>query len=230
MRTVAWIADFDEMNGAREEMMTRMTQAAAWAGIVIAGLTGCGEGEKAAPAPAAPVIPLTIGGSVTGLSGSGLVIQLNGANDLPVSANGRFSFPKALTKGSSYSVTVKASPFSPVKQSCSVSQGSGGVANTPINNVSVSCTTDSYAIGGTVSGLSGKGLVLQLNGTTDLAVAGNGKFIFPGTRLPDGSDYNVAIKATPAKLACTIKPVSAAFDKDTLNIVSVTCSKKRRHR
>jgi hypothetical protein len=211
--------------------MTRMTQAVAVAiGIISAGLTGCGESEKAPPAPAAPVIPVTVGGTVSGLSGSGLVLQLNGANDLPVSANGNFKFPKTLAKGSSYSVSVKASPFAPVKQSCSVSQGSGIIANAPIHNVSVSCSTDSYAIGGTVAGLSGKGLVLQLNGTTDLAIAGNGKFIFPGIRLPDGSDYNVAIKTTPAKQACTIKPVSAAFDRDTLNIVSVTCAKKRRHK
>ena len=210
--------------------MTRFTRTvvAAWIGVVIAGLAGCSGSEKAAPAPApaAPAAPLTVGGSVTGLSGNGLVIQLNGANDLAVSASGRFYFPKALTKGSAYSVTVKASPFSPVKQSCAVDQGSGSIANVPINNVSVNCTTDSYAIGGTVSGLSGKGLVLQLNGTTDLPITGNGKFIFPGIRLPDGSDYNVAIKTTPARRACTIKPVSAAFDKDTLNIVSVTCSRK----
>jgi hypothetical protein len=212
--------------------MTRFTQTvmAAWIGVVIAGLTGCSESEKAAPAPAVPVVPLTIGGSVTGLSGNGLVIQLNGANDLAISANGKFNFPKALTKGSAYSVTVKVSPFSPVKQSCTVDQGNGNIANTPVNNVAVSCTTDSYAIGGTISGLSGKGLVLELNGTTDLAIAGNGKFIFPGTRLPDGSDYNVAIKTTPARQTCTIKPVSEAFDKDTLNIVSITCSKKGRHK
>lgn len=225
---------FGEMSGIKERMMTRFTRTvvAAWIGVVIAGLAGCSGSEKAAPAPApaAPVVPLTVGGSVTGLSGNGLVIQLNGANDLAVSANGRFYFPKALAQGSAYSVTVKASPFSPVKQSCTVGQGSGSIANAPINNVSVNCTTDSYAIGGTVSGLSGKGLVLQLNGTADLAIAGNGKFIFPGIRLPDGSDYNVAIKTTPARQACTIKPVSAAFDKDTLNIVSVACSKKGRRK
>ncbi|MHB1237832.1 MAG: hypothetical protein ACYCY7_09740 [Gallionella sp.] len=210
-------------------MMTRFTQTviAAWAGIVIAGLSGCGEGEKAPPpAPVVPAAPLTIGGSVTGLTGNGLVIQLNGANDLAVSANGKFNFPKNLTKGSAYSVTVKVAPFSPVKQSCTVAQGSGTIAAAAISNVTINCTTDSYAIGGTVSGLAGKGLVLQLNGTTDLAIATNGKFIFPGVHLPDGSDYNVAIKSTPAKRKCTIKPVSAAFDKDTLNIVSVTCSAK----
>ncbi len=200
-------------------------------GIAIAGLTGCDYGEKAPP-PAAPAAApvLTIGGSVSGLPGSGLILQLNGANDLAVSANGKFKFPKALAKGSTYSVTVKASPSSPIKQTCTVGQGSGNIAGAAVNNIVVTCVTNSYAVGGTVTGLSGKGLVLQLNGTNEQPIAGNGKFIFPGIRLPDGSDYSVAIKTTPAKQKCIIKPITGAFDKDTLNIVSVTCSKKGRRK
>lgn len=201
-------------------------------GIAIAGLAGCDKSEKASPATAAapPAPVLTVGGSVSGLPGSGLVLQLNGTNDLPVSANGNFKFPKALAKGSAYSVTVKSSPASPIKQTCTVSQGSGNIAAAAVNNITVTCVTNSYAVGGTVSGLSGKGLVLQLNGANDQAIVSNGKFIFPGIRLPDGSDYSVAIKTTPAKQKCMIKPINAAFDTDTLNIVAVTCSKKGRHK
>ena len=197
---------------------------------VITGLAGCdtGEKEKAQPAPAAKAAPaLTVGGSASGLSGSGLVLQLNGTNDLAVNANGRFNFPNVLGKGSAYIVTVKSSPSAPVKQICAVGQGSGSIA-APVNNIAVNCTTNSFAVGGTVSGISGKGLVLQLNGATDLTIAKNGKFIFTGIRLPDGSDYNVAIKTTPAKQKCEIKPVNAAFDTDTLNIVAITCSRKGR--
>lgn len=195
-------------------------------GTAIAGLTGCDNSEKVTvkAVPAAPV--LTVGGSISGLPGSGLILQLNGANDLAVSANGKFNFPKALAKGSAYSVTVKASPSSPIKQTCTVGQGSGNIAGAPVNNVAITCVTNSYAVGGTVSGLSGKGLVLQLNGANDQAIASNGKFIFPGIRLPDGSDYSVAIKTTPARQKCIIKPINGAFDTDTLNIVSVNCSKK----
>jgi hypothetical protein len=199
-------------------------------GTTIAGLAGCDKSEKAPPAPVAPPPALTVGGSVSGLSGSGLVLQLNGANDLAVSANGTFKFPKALAKGSTYSVTVKSSPSSPIKQTCTVGQGSGSITGAPVNNVVVTCVANSYAVGGTVSGLSGKGLVLQLNGANEQAIAGNGKFIFPGIRLPDGSDYSVAIKTTPARQKCIIKPINGAFDTDTLNIVSVTCSKKGRHK
>jgi hypothetical protein len=223
---------FGAMND-KERVMAKFTQtvSAVWMVSMIAGLAGCNESAKAPPpAPLPAAAPLTVGGSVTGLSGSGLILQINGANDLAVSANGKFNFPNALGKGSAYVVTVKAAPAKPLKQACTVGQGNGSIAGATVNNVIVTCTTNSYGVGGTVSGLSGKGLVLQLNGANDLVIASNGNFIFPDIRLPDGSDYSVAIKTAPAKLKCEIKSTSAAFDKDTLNIAAVTCSKKGGHK
>src|ERR1035438_9696133 len=78
---------------------------------MIAGLSGCGDSDKAPPPAVKPTspAPLTVGGSVSGLTGSGLVLQLNGANDLPVSVGDKFNFPTVLAKGSAYAVTVKAS-------------------------------------------------------------------------------------------------------------------------
>jgi hypothetical protein len=227
------------MNDKEREMAKLTgTAQAAWMVAVIALLAGCGESEQAKPAPKPapppPPVPHSVGGSVSGLPGSGLVLQLNGADDLPVSANGKFSFPRTLARGSAYTVSVKTSPTAPVKQTCKVDQGAGKMANANISNVTVTCTTVTFAVGGTVSGLAGKGkgkeLVLQLNGANDLTIANNGKFVFPAVRLPDGSDYSVSIKTVPARQKCTIKPVSLAFDRDTLNIVSVICSKKGRRR
>lgn len=209
-------------------MMAKFTPTVRTALIVtmIGGLAACGEKEVAPPPPPPAPTNFPVGGTVSGLLGSGLVLQLNGAEDLPVSANGNFRFPRPLAKGSAYAVTLKSSPSSPVKQTCTVNQGSGTVGGAAVNNIAVTCVTNTFAVGGTVTGLSGKGLVLQLNGANDLAIAKNGKFIFPGIRLVDGSDYSVAIKTMPAKQKCLIKPISAAFDKDTLNIVAATCSRK----
>ena len=223
----------------KEQKMAKLTGTvqAVWMVAMIAVLAGCGESEQAKPVPKPPPpppVPHTVGGSVSGLPGSGLVLQLNGANDLPVSANGKFSFPRTLARGSAYTVSVKSSPSAPVKQTCKVDQGAGKIANANISNVTVTCTTVTFAVGGTVAGLAGKGkgkeLVLQLNGANDLTIVSNGKFVFPAVHLPDGSDYSVSIKTIPARQKCTIKPVSLAFDRDTLNIVSVTCSKKGRRR
>jgi sugar lactone lactonase YvrE len=82
----------------------------------------------------------TIGGSVTGLAGSGLVLQDNSGNNLPIGGNGPFTFSGALMTGVPYSVTVFVQPSSPV-QNCVVTNGSGTVANANITNVQVSCTT-----------------------------------------------------------------------------------------
>jgi len=191
-------------------------------------VSGCGESETKTSAPkkpvAAPVAQFSVGGPVSGLAGSGLTLQLNGANDLIVIGNGPYKFPKALSKGSTYTVTIKASPVAPVKQVCSVSQGSGRIV-AAVNNVAVSCVTQTFAVGGKVSGLTGKGLVVQLNGESDLAIAKNGNFVFPDIRLPDGSDYRVVIKAYPSRQNCTIKSINYAPDEDTLDIVEINCAK-----
>lgn len=193
-------------------------------------LAGCGERETVQPAnkPAPkPAVNLTVGGSVSGLAGSGLVLQLNGKNDLAVSANGKFNFPLPLNRNDAYTVTVKTSPASPVSQTCMVSNGNGSIAAVPVSTVSVSCTTNTFVVGGKVSGLAGKGLVLQLNGANDIEIAKNGNFVFPNIRLPDGSDYSVTMKGMPPKLDCTMKAINFAPDNDTLDIVEVTCSRKK---
>ena len=58
----------------------------------------------------------------------------------------------------------------------------------------------SHAVRGTVSGLAGSGLVLSLNGTTDLPVTANGPFAFPGTQ-PSGTSYEVKVKTPPSSPA-----------------------------
>src|SRR5690349_24604126 len=67
-----------------------------------------------------------VGGSVSGLSGSGLVLQNNGGNDLAVTSNGSFVFSTAVASGSDYAVTAKTQPTNP-SQTCVVSAGSGTI-------------------------------------------------------------------------------------------------------
>ena len=66
-------------------------------------------------------INLTVGGKVSGLTGT-VVLQLNGAGNLSISANGPFTFPATLPGGSGYVVTVLTQP---ANQNCSVANGSG---------------------------------------------------------------------------------------------------------
>ncbi len=194
---------------------------------LIAGLAGCGGEEKKETPPPPPPAPLTVGGSVTGLAGGAVVLQINGSDDLTVKTD-KFKFPKPLAKGAAYAVTVKTQPTLPVKQTCKVGQDSGKVADKPVSNVDVTCTTNTYAVGGTVSGLAAKskGVVVELKGGNEAKVTKNGNFVFPDTRLPDGSDFSISLKSSPAGQKCKIEAISDAPDADTIQVVAVTCSKK----
>ncbi|MET0227073.1 MAG: hypothetical protein ABW187_11565, partial [Dokdonella sp.] len=77
-----------------------------------------------------------IGGTVSGLEGSGLVLQQNGGDDLAVAADGAFVFRTALADGSAYAVSVLAQPAAPA-QTCTVEGGAGTVAGADVNNVAV---------------------------------------------------------------------------------------------
>ncbi len=82
----------------------------------------------------------TIGGSVSGLTGSGLILQNNSGDDLTVSApTTSFTFATSVIDGGSYAVTVLTQPFSP-DQTCSVSSGSGTVSGANVTSVGVTCT------------------------------------------------------------------------------------------
>ena len=142
----------------------------------------------------------TMGGTISGLTGTGLVLQDNGGNNLPVSANGSFTFTTAIASGGAYNVTVFSQPSSPT-QTCVVASGSG-TAGANVTGVQVTCTTNTYTMGGTVSGLSGTGLVLRDNGGNNLTVSANGSFTFTAA-LASGTAYSVTVFSQPSSPAQT---------------------------
>lgn len=167
----------------------------------------------------------TIGGDVSGLSGSGLVLSLNdGAQTLPVNGNGAFAFPAGLASGAAYEVVVGAQPPG---QDCSVTNGSGTIGAANVTDVAVTCAAKpGYTVGGAVSGLIEGGLVLELNGGAGLAIDADGPFAFPD-RLSDGAGYAVAIAAQPPGQDCSIAHASGAIAAADVTDVAVTCSIER---
>ena len=79
----------------------------------------------------------TIGGNITGLSGT-VILQNNSVDNLSRSANGSFTFANQVLAGSHYEVTVYSQPNS---QTCTVANGIG-TANSNIISVAVNCTTN----------------------------------------------------------------------------------------
>jgi hypothetical protein len=88
----------------------------------------------------APEANFTVGGSITGLTGTGLVLQNNGADSVaPAPADSSFTFPTRLASGAAYAVTVQTQPANPA-QLCVVSGGAGTVGSADVTSVAIACT------------------------------------------------------------------------------------------
>ncbi len=166
----------------------------------------------------------TIGGTINGLTGSGLVLQDNGGSNLPISSAGAFTFINTVGSGSPYSVTVKTQPSSPT-QTCTVSNGSGTVGSANVQTVVINCVNSTFTVGGTVSGLAGSGLVLQDNGGDDLPISSSGTFTF-ATPVALGSPYAVTVKTQPTNLSqtCTVTNGTGTITAAAVTNVSVACT------
>ena len=177
-------------------------------------LTGCGGGGDS-PAPT-----WTIGGTITGLTGAGLVLRNNGGNDLAVAASGSFTFAGGVPNGTPYAVTVQAQPTNPA-QTCSVTSGSG-TASANVSSVAT-CVTDTYTVGGLVSGLLGSGLVLRNNGGNDLAITADGAFTFSAA-VVSGTPFAVSVRTPPSNPSqtCTVNGGSGSRASAVTN-VSIEC-------
>lgn len=173
-----------------------------------------------------------IGGAVTGLEGSGLVLRNNGADDLAISANGPFTFGAKVNDKHNYDVQVKTQPTGP-GQTCTVSQGTGTVTGANVANVLVACVTPAptYTVGGTLSGFAGSGnvgvrAVIVPAGQsaifTYLNLTADGPFTFQ-LIVPDGSTYGVTVTGQPPGQTCAVSNGSGTLSGASVTNVSLTC-------
>jgi len=198
-----------------ESVVTRWRSAISCLALVLAACGGGGGSTS-----------YSIGGTVTGLSGTGLVLQDSGGGNLPISGSGPFMFATKVAAGTPYAVSVLTQPTGPA-QTCAVTNASGTVGMSDVTNVSVTCTTKTYTVGGTVTGLSGSGLVLRNNGGDDLAVSGNGAFSF-ATAIASGAVYSVSVSVQPTNPVqnCTLANGTAqgAVGAAAVTTVAVVCA------
>lgn len=190
----------------------------AYDGITLAGVTVTNvDIDTAAP-------PLSLGGTVIGLSGSGLVLDLNEGDELlPITADGSFVFTTPLSTGDDYAVSVHTQPSLPA-QSCVVINGKGTLAGLPVGNVVVNCgAAVTHAIGGNVSGLTATGLTLQLNGGPTRVVTANGSYAF-AERLADGVSYVVSIAQQPTGEWCVLANATGTVAGGDVDDVDVACT------
>jgi hypothetical protein len=165
---------------------------------------------------------VTIGGNVTGLVGSGLVLQNNSSDDLSIDADGEFTFVTPLTPGDSYDVTVFTQPDG---QFCSVENGSGEATDVNVTDVLVTCgdELDSVTIGGTVFGLDADSVLLLQNNDTDYEIIlENGDYVF-GEELIPGDSYDVSVLYIFPEQTCIVVNGSGEVPPQNVTNVLVAC-------
>src|SRR5262249_40403777 len=130
-----------------------------------------------------------------------------------------------VASGAPYAVAVQAHPTNPW-QTCAVANASGTVGAANVVNVAVSCTTNTYAVGGTITGLVGSGLTLTNNGGHAITIAPGATAFTFRTRVPSGQPYFVRVSAPPSAptQTCTVTGSSGTVGGTNVNTVVVNCA------
>jgi hypothetical protein len=112
-------------------------------------------------------------------------------------------------------------------------QAPGVVAVTQPYRLEDFAASPRFTVGGTVTGLVGAGLVLELAAegppgtpaTTPLRRSGNGPFTFTFPRLVSGNPYEVRVKTQPANpvQVCTVANASGTIEDANVTNVEVRC-------
>jgi len=154
-----------------------------------------------------------VGVALSGLpTFSRIVLQNNGADDLPLSGDGSYFFPKRVTGG--YAVSVKTQPQT---GTCTVTSGTGTATANVV--VQVTCTP-TFAVSGTVSGLPSGESVTLAQGSESVMVNADGLFGFTTRVL---GLYAVTVQTQPASATCVVTNGSGTAAADVSN-VTVTCT------
>ncbi len=167
----------------------------------------------------------TVSGTVSGLTASGLLLQLNnptGPTKLVASGSSSFSFASGLASGASYNVTVSSQPSG---LTCLVTNGSGNIVSSNITNVSVACAPTTYTIGGAVTGLgSSLSLTLLNNDANAITINGSGdlNFVF-SPAVVSGTSYNITVGTQPTGQNCTVGNGGGTVGTQNISNVSVSC-------
>ena len=164
---------------------------------------------------------IDLGGSVTGLVTDGLVLA-NGSDTVAIPKNATsYKFPKQIGTHDDYSVTVVSQP---AYYTCTVSSTPGRASGLDINYVNVTCSKTTHSLSGTITGLTGTGLVLA-NGSDQVSVAANAtSFTFP-TKVAEQDTYGIVVLTQPTNptQTCTVQNGTGVVGASDPQGIAVTC-------
>lgn len=106
--------------------------------VVAMALVACGSHSKATPDAGAdvPRATYTVGGTVTGLVSTGLVLAINAGDALPIPADGPFTFSMPIATHAPYHITVMTQPAG---ERCDIAGGDGVIEDADVTTVAVTC-------------------------------------------------------------------------------------------
>jgi hypothetical protein len=187
------------------------------------------------------VLSYTIGGTVTGLVGTGLILENSSDSEQltisPATGNEAFTFKNLVPTGTAYTVSIATQPTGPV-QTCVVSPGTGsGTATSNVTSVLITCPAVTYSVGGTVVGLKGvsqpsstppivngvltdNSFSLQDNLGNTQVITENGPFTF-ATPVALNDAYNISVFTLPSTQpqGCTTWDYKGVVTANVTNIV-----------
>lgn len=182
------------------------------------GSTGSTSGTSTA-ASVATAATYTVGGGISGLTTQGLTL-INGTDIVtPNAGDTSFTFPTAVAAGTTYAVSVQLQPDA---VTCTVTGGSGVVGTANVTDIQVECASAAFTVGGTISGLTGNGLVLANGTDTTSPAAGATSFTFP-TKLASAATFTVSVFTQPAGQTCAVSNGTGVILTSSVNNVAITC-------
>jgi RNase P/RNase MRP subunit p29 len=176
-----------------------------------ATLAACGGGNE----------NLALGGQVYGLTKSGLVLEnLSNKSTVTVPAgSSTFVFEQLIASDENFEVVIKTQPTGAV---CKLNNGKGKSGSYSIYSIEVVCVTNTYNVGGTISGLTTPGLVI-INGSTRVDVVANTTTFTLPVKVADGSPYGITILTQPTGQTCAIANGTGTMGSTDINNVAITC-------
>lgn len=177
-------------------------------------LTACGGSDG----------QLLLGGQISGVTKTGLVLTNNGGSDYAVppptngSGSGEFYFPNLISTDDRYNVQYKSLPSN--VETCTITNPSGRAAY-HVYTVYIECKLKTHALTGTVSNL--KNTLVLVNGSDRVELqAGATSFSF--NRVAEDSPYGISILQQPADQSCTVNNGSGVVGPADVSNVTVTCT------
>jgi hypothetical protein len=159
-------------------------------------------------APTAQPISITVADST---ANSGLTASLTAA--------GSFTFERQLAAGTRYELDVTASPG----YGCQVRNGNRTMPGAAVNDIEVECTSSTFSLGGSVSGLGPVAGLRLTNGSDMLDVTGDGPFTL--APVTAGASYNVTLSAAGGfAYECNVANGSGSNVAADVSNIAVTCA------